>query len=106
MGDYAYGADFGGLGNDGASTGPSYAPSPFFGLAPSPSPLPPIRNTTSIMDAEPVQAEVFASLSILLQILLLGLSFVVGHILRRRKFYYIHEASAAILIGAFLVTRL
>uniref|UniRef100_A0A7I4EK79 Cation/H+ exchanger transmembrane domain-containing protein n=1 Tax=Physcomitrium patens TaxID=3218 RepID=A0A7I4EK79_PHYPA len=39
------------------------------------------------------------SLSILLQISMLGLAFVFGHILRRHKFYYLHEGSASLLIG-------
>lgn len=47
-----------------------------------------------------------ASLSILLQISMLGLAFVLGHILRRHKFYYLHEASASLLIGAFFLTNL
>ncbi|GJP29219.1 hypothetical protein CLOM_g14632 [Closterium sp. NIES-68] len=45
------------------------------------------------------KAEAFASLSILLQIAMLMVAFVVGHILRRRKVYYIHEGSAALLIA-------
>ncbi|GJP42054.1 hypothetical protein CLOM_g1650 [Closterium sp. NIES-68] len=48
------------------------------------------------------KAEAFASLSILLQIAMLMVAFVVGHILRRRKVYYIHEGSAALLIGLFV----
>lgn len=60
--------------------------------------IPPPYNLS--MSAAPAEEEeVFASLSILLQILLLGISFIVGHILRRRKFYYMHEASAALTIG-------
>lgn len=47
-----------------------------------------------------------ASLSILLQISMLGLAFVLGHILRRHKFYYLHEASASLLIGAFFLANL
>jgi sodium/hydrogen exchanger 8 len=30
---------------------------------------------------------------------MLVLSFVLGHLLRRRKFYYLPEASASLLIG-------
>jgi len=40
-----------------------------------------------------------ASASILLQIVMLGLSFVLGHVLRRHKIYYINEASASLLLG-------
>lgn len=40
-----------------------------------------------------------AGVGILLQISMLVLSFVLGHILRRRKFYYIPEASGSLLIG-------
>ncbi|XP_077221891.1 sodium/hydrogen exchanger 6-like isoform X2 [Tasmannia lanceolata] len=40
-----------------------------------------------------------AGLGILLQIMMLVLSFVLGHLLRRRKFYYLPEASASLLIG-------
>lgn len=40
-----------------------------------------------------------ASVSILLQIVTLGLCFLLGHVLRRHKIYYLHEASASLLIG-------
>ncbi|EFJ38384.1 hypothetical protein SELMODRAFT_163708 [Selaginella moellendorffii] len=40
-----------------------------------------------------------AGLSLLLQIVMLGFAFVLGHVLRRHKFYYLHEASASLLIG-------
>ncbi|GAV70272.1 LOW QUALITY PROTEIN: Na_H_Exchanger domain-containing protein [Cephalotus follicularis] len=40
-----------------------------------------------------------AGVGILLQIMMLVLSFVLGHVLRRRKFYYLPEASASLLIG-------
>ncbi|KAF3451933.1 hypothetical protein FNV43_RR08029 [Rhamnella rubrinervis] len=40
-----------------------------------------------------------AGLGILLQIMMLVLSFVLGHVLRRHKFYYLPEASASLLIG-------
>ncbi|KAJ6848029.1 uncharacterized protein M6B38_116025 [Iris pallida] len=40
-----------------------------------------------------------AGVGILLQISMLVLSFVLGHVLRRRKFYYLPEASASLLIG-------
>ncbi|KAK1631790.1 hypothetical protein QYE76_006105 [Lolium multiflorum] len=39
-----------------------------------------------------------AGVGILLQISMLVLSFVLGHLLRRRKFYYLPEASASLLI--------
>ncbi|CAA7409553.1 unnamed protein product [Spirodela intermedia] len=40
-----------------------------------------------------------AGLGILLQIMMLVLSFVLGHVLRRHRFYYVPEASASLLIG-------
>ncbi|ONM55771.1 Sodium/hydrogen exchanger 6 [Zea mays] len=43
-----------------------------------------------------------AGVGILLQISMLVLSFVLGHILRRRKFYYIPEASGSLLIELFM----
>ncbi|VAI18863.1 unnamed protein product [Triticum turgidum subsp. durum] len=42
-----------------------------------------------------------AGVGILLQISMLVLSFVLGHLLRRRKFYYLPEASASLLIGTY-----
>ncbi|KAI5062725.1 hypothetical protein GOP47_0023264 [Adiantum capillus-veneris] len=53
------------------------------------------------MAAEPAAGDQqqIASVSILLQIVMLGLAFVLGHVLRRHKFYYLHEASASLLIG-------
>eukprot|EP00249_Psilotum_nudum_P022473 c28530_g1_i2 orf=145-2076(+) len=46
-----------------------------------------------------IEQQQIASVSILLQIVTLGLSFVLGHVLRRHKIYYLHEASASLLIG-------
>ncbi|XP_019194267.1 PREDICTED: sodium/hydrogen exchanger 6-like [Ipomoea nil] len=40
-----------------------------------------------------------AGVGILLQIMMLVLSFILGHILRRRRFDYLPEASASLLIG-------
>ncbi|GAB2215281.1 hypothetical protein Droror1_Dr00019664 [Drosera rotundifolia] len=40
-----------------------------------------------------------AGVGIVLQIMMLVLSFVLGHVLRRHKFYYLPEASASLLIG-------
>ncbi|XP_031105861.1 sodium/hydrogen exchanger 6-like [Ipomoea triloba] len=40
-----------------------------------------------------------AGVGILVQIMMLLLSFVLGHVLRRRRFYYLPEASASLLIG-------
>ncbi|XP_010928157.1 sodium/hydrogen exchanger 6 isoform X2 [Elaeis guineensis] len=40
-----------------------------------------------------------AGVGILLQISMLVLAFVLGHVLRRRKIYYLPEASASLLIG-------
>jgi len=47
-----------------------------------------------------------AGVGILLQISMLVLSFVLGHILRRRKFYYLPEASGSLLIGAYTARHL
>uniref|UniRef100_R7W6G8 Sodium/hydrogen exchanger 6 n=1 Tax=Aegilops tauschii TaxID=37682 RepID=R7W6G8_AEGTA len=46
-----------------------------------------------------------AGVGILLQISMLVLSFVLGHLLRRRKFYYLPEASASLLIGTYIPIR-
>ncbi|KAJ0017329.1 hypothetical protein Pint_09622 [Pistacia integerrima] len=40
-----------------------------------------------------------AGVGILLQIMMLVLSFVLGYVLRRHRFYYLPEASASLLIG-------
>lgn len=40
-----------------------------------------------------------AGVGILLQISMLVLAFVLGHVLRRHKIYYLPEASASLLIG-------
>jgi hypothetical protein len=42
-----------------------------------------------------------AGVGILLQISMLVLSFVLGHVLRRHRFYYLPEASASLLIGTY-----
>ncbi|KAI5671316.1 hypothetical protein M9H77_11680 [Catharanthus roseus] len=44
-----------------------------------------------------------AGVGILLQIMMLVLSFVLGHVLRRHRFYYLPEASASLLIGNTLI---
>ncbi|KAH0760250.1 hypothetical protein KY290_023743 [Solanum tuberosum] len=49
--------------------------------------------------AIPGKEQQAAGYGILLQIMMLVLSFVIGHVLRRRHFYYIPEASASLLIG-------
>lgn len=51
--------------------------------------------------AIPGKEQQAAGYGILLQIMMLVLSFVIGHVLRRRHFYYIPEASASLLIGNF-----
>ncbi|CAL9769425.1 unnamed protein product [Musa acuminata subsp. burmannicoides] len=48
---------------------------------------------------EPGEDQQAAGVGILLQISMLVLSFVVGHVLRRHKFYYLPEASVSLLIG-------
>nr|CAB3453039.1 unnamed protein product [Digitaria exilis] len=60
---------------------------PVGGLAPPP-PL-----------APPGKEQQVAGVGILLQISMLVLSFVLGHVLRRHRFYYLPEASASLLIG-------
>ncbi|XP_027918232.1 sodium/hydrogen exchanger 6-like [Vigna unguiculata] len=45
-----------------------------------------------------------AGVGILLQIMMLVLSFVLGHILRRKKVYVLPEASASLLIGLLVGT--
>lgn len=47
----------------------------------------------------PAKDQQAAGVGILLQIMMLVLSFVLGHVLRRRHFYYLPEASASLLIG-------
>uniref|UniRef100_A0A7N0V9X3 Sodium/hydrogen exchanger n=2 Tax=Kalanchoe fedtschenkoi TaxID=63787 RepID=A0A7N0V9X3_KALFE len=49
--------------------------------------------------ASPAKEQQAAGLGILLQIMMLVLSFVLGRVLRRHKFYYLPEASASLLIG-------
>ncbi|KAJ8558448.1 hypothetical protein K7X08_005214 [Anisodus acutangulus] len=52
-----------------------------------------------ISPASPGKEQQAAGVGILLQIMMLVLSFVLGHVLRRHRFYYIPEASASLLIG-------
>ncbi|KAH9703489.1 Sodium/hydrogen exchanger 6 [Citrus sinensis] len=47
----------------------------------------------------PTKEQQVTGVGIILQITMLVLSFVLGHILRRHKFYYLLEASASLLIG-------
>ncbi|KAK9213936.1 hypothetical protein WN944_005922 [Citrus x changshan-huyou] len=47
----------------------------------------------------PAKEQQAAGVGIILQIMMLVLSFVLGHVLRRHKFYYLPEASASLLIG-------
>lgn len=44
-----------------------------------------------------------AGVGILLQIMMLVLSFILGHVLRRHRFYYLPEASASLLIGIIII---
>lgn len=54
----------------------------------------------------PAKEQQAAGVGILLQIMMLVLSFVLGHVLRRHRFYYLPEASASLLIGNLvLLTR-
>uniref|UniRef100_A0A6V7QRS7 Uncharacterized protein n=1 Tax=Ananas comosus var. bracteatus TaxID=296719 RepID=A0A6V7QRS7_ANACO len=54
----------------------------------------------------PGKEQQVAGAGILLQISMLVLAFVLGHLLRRHKFYYLPEASASLLIGLPLATPL
>uniref|UniRef100_A0A0D9XC31 Cation/H+ exchanger transmembrane domain-containing protein n=1 Tax=Leersia perrieri TaxID=77586 RepID=A0A0D9XC31_9ORYZ len=67
----------------------SAAPPAGIGLAGSPPPP----------SAPPGKEQQVAGVGILLQISMLVLSFVLGHVLRRHRFYYLPEASASLLIG-------
>ena len=52
----------------------------------------------------PAKEQQAAGVGILLQIMMLVLSFVLGHLLRRHKFYYLPEASASLLIGILFIS--
>ncbi|KAH9670989.1 Sodium/hydrogen exchanger 6 [Citrus sinensis] len=47
----------------------------------------------------PAKEQQVTGVGIILQITMLVLSFVLGHVLRRHKFYYLLEANASLLIG-------
>ncbi|XP_050206345.1 sodium/hydrogen exchanger 6 [Mercurialis annua] len=51
------------------------------------------------ISVHPGKEQQAAGVGILLQIMMLVLSFILGHVLRRHKFYYLPEASASLLIG-------
>ncbi|CBI40033.3 unnamed protein product, partial [Vitis vinifera] len=59
----------------------------------------PISPTEPRGSPSPGKEQQAAGVGILLQIMMLVLSFVLGHVLRRKKFYYLPEASASLLIG-------
>ncbi|RVW28749.1 Sodium/hydrogen exchanger 6 [Vitis vinifera] len=59
----------------------------------------PISPTEPRGSPSPGKEQQAAGVGILLQIMMLVLSFVLGHVLRRKKFYYLPEASASFLIG-------
>ncbi|KAK9230079.1 hypothetical protein WN944_023046 [Citrus x changshan-huyou] len=50
----------------------------------------------------PAKEQQAAGVGIILQIMMLVLSFVLGYVLRCHKFYYLPEASASLLIGCVL----
>ncbi|WRX27200.1 Cation/H+ exchanger - like 10 [Theobroma cacao] len=54
---------------------------------------------STVEEGSPGKEQQAAGLGILLQIMMLVLSFVLGHVLRRHRFYYLPEASASLLIG-------
>ncbi|KAG6515376.1 hypothetical protein ZIOFF_025788 [Zingiber officinale] len=58
-----------------------------------------LNMTALAVSPPPGKEQQAAGVGILLQISMLVLSFVVGHVLRRHKFYYIPEASASLIIG-------
>ena len=62
---------------------------------------PPVVASATGSSPGTVDEQKAAGVGILLQISMLVLSFVLGHVLRRRKFYYLPEASGSLLIGAF-----
>ncbi|GJZ09409.1 sodium/hydrogen exchanger 6 [Tanacetum coccineum] len=55
--------------------------------------------TTAAIVVPPGKDQQAAGVGILLQIMMLVLSFILGHVLRRHRFYYLPEASASLLIG-------
>lgn len=57
-------------------------------------------NETVTMEAPPGREQQAAGAGILLQISMLVLAFVLGHVLRRKKIYCLPEASASLIIGA------
>ncbi|KAF4379129.1 hypothetical protein G4B88_010523 [Cannabis sativa] len=63
------------------------------------SPTGPNGTNSSVPAPTPGKEQQAAGVGILLQIMMLVLSFVLGHVLRRHKFYYLPEASASLLIG-------
>ncbi|CAN1336352.1 Sodium/hydrogen exchanger 6 [Linum perenne] len=58
------------------------------------------------LHSPPGKEQQAAGVGILLQIMMLVLSFVLGHVLRRHKFYYLPEASASLLIVFYCYTCL
>ncbi|KAF8030460.1 hypothetical protein BT93_E2793 [Corymbia citriodora subsp. variegata] len=56
-------------------------------------------NSSSAAGGQTGKEQQAAGVGILLQIMMLVLSFVLGHVLRRHKVYYLPEASASLLIG-------
>lgn len=51
------------------------------------------------VESSATEATNVASLSILLQTIILGCTFVTGHILRRKNILILHEAGIALLLG-------
>ncbi|XP_041992923.1 sodium/hydrogen exchanger 6-like isoform X2 [Salvia splendens] len=58
-----------------------------------------LRISSADPRGSPATEQQAAGVGILLQIMMLVLSFVIGHVLRRHRFYYLPEASASLLIG-------
>ncbi|EFJ36674.1 hypothetical protein SELMODRAFT_76526, partial [Selaginella moellendorffii] len=64
--------------------------------------VPPPVNATSGSEETGEEATHAAAVSIMVQIIMLGISFLVGHMLRRNKIMVIHEAGTALGLGTLL----
>ncbi|XP_024541576.1 sodium/hydrogen exchanger 5 [Selaginella moellendorffii] len=64
--------------------------------------VPPPVNATSGSEENGEEATHAAAVSIMVQIIMLGISFLVGHMLRRNKIMVIHEAGTALGLGVLV----
>ncbi|KAF6173143.1 hypothetical protein GIB67_028441 [Kingdonia uniflora] len=60
-----------------------------------------VNSSSNGGEGTPEKEQQAAGVGTLLQIMMLILSFVLGHLLRRHKVYYLPEASASLVIGSF-----